>query len=467
MGVTTLQTAVAAPPHLRTVIALFTGANYFDGWAYRSGVFELWNQGWSRGQASARLQGRRDASSDEALREALIGVVDNPWAHARQLPLLDEALYPSELSPWYYEWLRHWTYDEYWRKVDCVAQASLIRVPIMQVAGWYDLFLPGQLAMHKALQDHPEVDVRERSRLIVGPWVHDSYINLPSSTAGGRDFGSTATSNYVMLTPLALDWFDRFLRSESDRTPLHPVRYFQMGENRWVEATAWPPPGRNLEIFLHSGGNANTRSGDGVLSIEPPEGPRLAEPVDRYTYDPFDPVPTTGGPTMSRGLGVAQGIVDQSPVEDRHDVLVYTLDFLTGPLRIAGPVRLILYAASSAFDTDFTAKLVDVDPDGFCANISEGIARGRHRLGTDKEKLLSPHEVMEFHVDLGDTAHTFAPGHRVRLEVSSSNFPRFARNLNSTVHPHAARVEDAQVAEQEIHHSSDAPSRLVVSVVEP
>jgi putative CocE/NonD family hydrolase len=167
---------------------------------------------------------------------------------------------------------------------------------------------------------------------------------------------------------------------------------------------------------------------------------------------------------MNRTLGAVQGIVDQGAVEQREDVLAYTSPLLVEPVRIAGTAVVVLFASTSAVDTDFTAKLVDVEPDGFCANVAEGIVRGRHRDGTHRETLLTPNEITELVVSLNDVAHTFRPGHRIRLDISSSNFPRFARNLNSAVHPHEAGPADAVVAIQRIHHTRDAPSRLVLPV---
>jgi putative CocE/NonD family hydrolase len=461
MGISALQTALAAPPHLRAAMVLFTGANYFHGMRYTSGVFELSSQAQARAEALNRLARTPDLGQHASLREQVTALGDDPWAHARQLPLLDDSVLPASLSPVYYEWLRHRTYDDYWASVDAVARVDSIRVPILQVTGWYDMYARGQLDLERALRSHPVEEVRQQSRLVVGPWAHDTYVEIQATRAGERDFGASADASWATLTPLALDWFDGVLGAgPAPQAP--PVRYFEMGANRWREHERWPPDSKPLELFLHSGGRANGRFGDGTLSTVHPE----SEPVDCYSYDPFDPVPTTGGPTMSRVLGIRQGVVDQSTVEERDDVLIYTTALLIEPLRIVDRPRLVLHAVTSAVDTDFTAKLVDLDPNGYCANIAEGIVRARHRDGVDQETLVTPGERLELEVELNDVAHTFLPGHRIRLEISSSNFPRFARNLNCATHPHEAGRAEAVVAVQQISHTRDAASRLVLGTIE-
>jgi putative CocE/NonD family hydrolase len=197
--------------------------------------------------------------------------------------------------------------------------------------------------------------------------------------------------------------------------------------------------------------------GDGVLSTEPPG----TEPPDSYVYDPFDPVPTAGGRSM---IDVLPGVENQAQVEERQDVLVYTTPRLAEPVVITGPVSVTVYASSSAPDTDFTAKLVDVEPDGYCANIAEGIIRARYRHGCDREEFLEPGKVTEFCIDLWDMAHTFQPNHRIRLEISSSNFPRFDRNLNSRVTPALGSAEDAQKAVQQVLHDAPYPSHLSLPI---
>jgi putative CocE/NonD family hydrolase len=236
------------------------------------------------------------------------------------------------------------------------------------------------------------------------------------------------------------------------------VRYFVMGENRWRTADTWPPAGAvATPYYLHSGGRANTPAGDGVLSTEPP----ALEPADHYVYDPRDPVPTLGGCTLVIPLGVR----DQRPVEARPDVLVYTSAALREEVEVTGPVGVTLYASSSAYDTDFTAKLVDVRPDGYAQNIQDGIIRARYRDSTTDPRLIMPGQVERYSIDLWATSHVFRAGHRIRLEVSSSNFPRFDRNPNTGRALGVDRPEDLRAARQTVFHDRERASHILLPVI--
>ncbi len=229
-----------------------------------------------------------------------------------------------------------------------------------------------------------------------------------------------------------------------------------MGTNEWRDEYEWPlARTRYTPFYLHSEGSANTLEGDGVLGRETPREER----PDTYTYDPADPVPTRGGNTLI----IPVGAYDQREVEARPDVLVYTSAALEEPLEVTGPLELVLYAASSAVDTDFTAKLVDVRPDGYAQNLADGILRARYRESGRFPKLLTPDEPTEFRIDLWATSHVFQAGHRIRLEVSSSNFPRFDRNLN-TGEDQATGVRHVP-ATQTVFHDGRYPSHLLLPVI--
>jgi len=234
------------------------------------------------------------------------------------------------------------------------------------------------------------------------------------------------------------------------------VKIFVMGENRWRDEREWPlARTRYTPYFLHSGGRANSDRGDGVLDQRRPVG----EAADRFVYDPDDPVPTRGGNTLI----LAMGVQDQHPVEARDDVLVYTSAVMTERLEVTGPVTVTLYAASNASDTDFTAKLVDVRPDGYAQNLADGIVRARYRESRTSPALLVPGEVARFTVDLWATSHVFLPGHRIRLEIASSNFPRFDRNLNTG--EDQATGTRRQSARQTVFHDERYPSHVVLPVI--
>ena len=235
-----------------------------------------------------------------------------------------------------------------------------------------------------------------------------------------------------------------------------PVRLFVTGENRWRDENEWPlARTRYSEMFLHSGGHANSLEGDGRLGHARPGD----EPADRYVYDPDDPVPTRGGTT----LGLKAGVFNQREIEQRQDVLVYTGETLASDLEVTGPVTMILYAASSAPDTDFTAKLCDVRPDGYAQNIVEGVVRARFRDSLAAPSPIVPERVYEYRLDLWATSHLFKAGHRLRLEVSSSNFPRYDRNPN-TGHDLFADAELTR-AHQSVFHDSRYGSRVVLPVI--
>jgi putative CocE/NonD family hydrolase len=463
LGFTTIQGAVEAPPHLKAIFAYMTAINHYNGWTYSTGALELgfglsWT--WIMAQDTLSRLNLEPAALEEAQRK-LAEASNDIRRSACYLPLIDFPAHQNGAAPYWRDWLSHPSYDEFWRGADAVARADRIKVPVLHASGWYDLCLRGHLDLNRALQSRGDERVRDEHRLILWPTDHSAYYNKRPTYAGERDFGPSAMTGPDTLAGIAFEWFDRWLRgggTEPVAVPKDKVRYFQMGENVWKEASSWPPPHTPAVYYLHSAGRANTRMGDGALDTEP----LSAEPTDSYVYDPLDPVPSAGGRSM---IGLPTGVENQAHVEEREDVLVYTTPRLAEPLSIAGPVSLTLHASSSAPDTDFTAKLVDVEPDGYCANIAGGITRARYRNGCDKEEFLEPGRVTKFVIDLWDVAHTFKSNHRIRLEISSSNFPEYDRNLNSRVSPGLGRAEDAQKAVQQIFHDDEHPSYIALPVV--
>jgi len=464
LGLAAIQGAVASPPHLKAVFAYMTATDFHCGWAYSAGgALELgFQMSWVWKILARDTLSRLDIS--EAERSAAMARIDaaatDMNGSAAFLPLIDFPPYQGGAAPYWREWLSHPAYDAFWSGVDNVAAAGCIQVPVMHLSAWYDTCLKGHMDFDAALRRDGDPALRSRHRLIIGPTDHSAYYNKRPCHAGERDFGPTAMTGPDVLAGMVFDWFGHHLRGEPLRElPEHGVRYWQMGENRWREAPAWPPAYTLRPYYLHSGGRANTRLGDGTLDTRAPD----AEAVDSFAYDPVDPVPTTGGRSM---IDVPTGVANQSTVEERQDVLVYTSACLAEPLVLNGPITLVLHAASDAEDTDFTAKLVDVEPDGYCANIAEGIIRARYREDRAREVFLVPNEPTEFRIDLWDIAHTFLSGHRLRLEVSSSNFPRFDRNLNSRVTPALGVASDARKAVQQVFHDHARPSRLELPVAQ-
>jgi putative CocE/NonD family hydrolase len=459
-GATALQITATGHPAVKACVAFVTGANYYDGWIYTSGAFELgWDNFWAYLTAGESLQRLEvDETRRAALAEALEPAFKDPMAQMERLPLRDQPAL-DEISPHYWTWLDHPTYDEYWQRLDVVPRADRITAAVLNITGWWDNFLGSHIQLYDALRDRSPAG--ENQRLVIGPWDHFTYVGVVPTAAGDRDFGPKGLAGNPVVGPMTLDWVDRLLRDGAATAATAPgVRYFMCGPDRWVDEGAWPPPARTSRYHLRSSGGANSSSGDGTLSLD---GPGPGEPADRYRYDPADPVPTVGGRTLMPTV-VAAGIRDQSTVAERDDVLVYTSEALDEALDIAGSVRVELWASTSAVDTDFTAKLVDVGPDGYCSIVADGIIRARHRGTYEDADWLTPGEVYGLEIALWGAAWRFDAGHHIRLEVASSNFPRFDRHLNIKAWPGSASLDEAVVAEQTVYHDEARPSALILPV---
>lgn len=380
----------------------------------------------------------------------------------RHLPLItaDEALIGRPI-PYFRDWLAHSCYDDYWAALDTHRALDRVSVPVCQQGAWYDPYTEAMFRLFNGARERGGPGARQNQQIYIVPWTH----HIPEgSRLGDLDFGPGA---YVDLNQADLRWFDHWLKGEdTGLLDEPPIKIFVMGRNVWRHEHEWPLARTAFTpYYLHSGGRANTLYGDGALSPEPPG----AEPADRFSYDPDDPAPTLGGNhslwTLIKFAAdpVYPGPIDQRPIERRDDVLCYTSAPLDQDLEVTGPVELILYAATSARDTDFTAKLVDVHPTGHAIHIAEGIIRCRHRSGLDRVDLPEPGEVARYRIALASTSNLFRRGHRIRLEVSSSNFPRFDRNLNTG--EDLATGTRMAVAHQTVLHSGAYPSHLVLPLV--
>ncbi len=330
---------------------------------------------------------------------------------------------------------------------------SRIRVPTFNLTGWYDQTTTAVAASFNNMRQYGPAGLRDHHKLMIGPWTHSALFR---TAQGQLTYPNQAAPNGLEWR---LRWFDRYLKGIDngiDREP--PVYLYVMGADRWRNECEWPlRRTRYVDYYLHSGGKANTALGDGGLS----SGHAGHEPSDSFTYDPLDPVPTLGGNVAMRPPRV--GPYDQRPIELRNDVLVYTTPPLAEDLEVTGPVVLRLFASTDRKDTDFTAKLVDVRPDGYAQILLDGVIRGRYRTSLRRETLLTPGEIYEFTIDLWATSNVFLQGHRIRVEVSSSNFPKYDRNPNTG----NKFGEDKQLvaAHQTIYHDPAHPSRLVLPVI--
>lgn len=449
-GINQLLAAAERPPHLVTACPAFCPAGFYEGCAYVGGAFSLaLMESWTVQMAAEAAHRRGERATEAELRTA-DRVIEQwyPWLPLKDFPPLKKV----GLMPHFFDFLQHPAHDDFWHEWDLEPRYQNIQLPCLHIGGWYDTFISGTVLNYERLSALNQAE----QRLLVGPWYH-----LPwSQHTGALDFGDEARN---LVSEYQLAWFDAWLKADRRKLEALPrVRLFIMGENRWQDASQWPLPGTEYwPFYLHSGGRANSLSGDGSLSTSPP----AQEPPDIYVYDPHDPVPSLGGHSCCYPDRSPMGPADQRPVETRNDVLVYTSEALTRPLKIAGRISATIWAATTARDTDFTVKVCDVFPDGQAINLTEGIIRGRYRESRERELLLEPHRVYRFDIDVGVTANVFQPGHRLRVEVSSSNFPAFDRNPN-TGGPFGEDEEfDLTPATQMVFHSAQYPSHLSLPVV--
>lgn len=451
VGATQMLAAIAQPPHLAGIFPIVTASNYHDGWTYQGGAFEQWfNESWTTGLAQDTLNRRVQRANNNPMQWVFILPLD-------KYPLFNLSVTdgPGWLAPYFLDWLEHPSYDDYWKQWSIGDHHAKIQVPAYHVGGWYDIFMGGTLRNYVGIKARGGSDAARRGqRLLIGPWYHGPF----DGKTGELDFGPTARGE---TDELMLRWYDYLLKGTSNGLEREkPVKIFVMGENVWREEDDWPlARAKSTRYYLHSGGNANTLAGDGSLSTAAPQ----SEPADKFLYDPADPVPTRGGGLCCDNDHLASGAFDQRPVEARGDVVVYTTPPFKEDVEVTGPLSVELYASSSAVDTDFTAKLVDVWPNGFAQNLTDGIVRGRYRNSQEKPEFMTPGEVYKFTVDVWATSNVFRAGHRLRLEISSSNFPRFDRNLNTG--EHQGQSSRFVKATNTIYHDREHSSALVLPVV--
>lgn len=462
-GATQWLAAMTQPPHLRAIFPFITPSEGYEGLFYQGGAFQL-------GLAllfalfmapdTARRLAEEDRIDEEEIME-LVLANDEMDSHYRHLPLATHPLLrESKSAPYYLDWLAHPSDDEYWRAIAINRHYSQIQVPAINVGGWYDLLLHGTLENYVRMKEEGGTEAaRQGQGLIIGPWAHSADTGIFPSYS----FGVRSSLDMVDLTGLQLKFFAHHLKGEAtDVENEPPVRLFVMGENRWRDEQEWPlARTQYTPWYLHSDGHA--KSEGGTLTPETPG----QEPQDVYLYDPHDPTPTIGGPTFLPGfmIGANAGPSDQRPAESRADVLVYTSDPLERPVEVTGPLTVKLFAATSAPDTDFVARLCDVHPDGASRILAEGIIRARYRAGTDQARAIEPGRVYEYEINLVATSNVFKAGHRIRLDVTSSSFPRFDRNTNTGNPLGQDGHDDLRPALQTIFHDDAYPSHILLPVI--
>jgi len=460
-GSTQWLAAAERPPHLKAIAPFIAPSEIYEGNMYQGGAFQLGLAIWWAIYMGMDAATRPGASGkpDLPLIGRLIAAMDRIQEEYRHLPLGDlPLLRDSGVNAYYFDWIKHSSDDDFWRPLAWNRRYPQIDVPALNMGCWYDLLVNGTLENFVRMRQEGGTETaRNGQRLLIGPWSH-GYV-------GGffvdRDFGLMSAMEAIDLTGMQVRFFNRHLKNEAP-APEAPVRIFVMGENRWRDEQEWPLARTQFtKWFLHSDGAAD--SAGGALSDAAPGD----EPQDHYVYDPGNPCPTVGGPSLLPGLRIAAnaGPRDQGSVELRPDVLTYTSERLEQPMEITGPLSLILYAASSAPDTDFVARLCDVTPEGKSIILQEGILRARFREGTQQAKPITPGQVYEYRINLVATSILLQPGHRIRVDVTSSSFPRFDPNTNTGNALGVDGPGDVRPARQTIFHDSARPSHILLPII--
>jgi len=470
------QVVLAAARHPNHLVAMpMSGSTgyYTPGralGAYDGGVFELaQTAGWFAGSGTQVFYGppawvdRQEWFRSEAAKLFRVSPEIDFGKYLKlitTLPTVD-ILQRAGLPPADYEdYATSLPDSEFLRSRDWYRSPEEIDVPALFMDSWYDYGPAESLELFNLFQENGTTERAKNNQfIIIGPTGHCGYpYATEQTTVGERDLGDARLD----FLDIQLRWYNYWMKGiDNGITDMPKVQYYLMGKNEWRNADSWPPAGTKYrKWYLRSDGKANSRNGDGMLSFDAP----VDEPSDRFTYDPGNPVPSLGGHTCCTGTDTEAGGYDQSGIEERDDVLVYTSPALEKGIEVTGRLEVVLHIASSATDTDFTAKLVDVYPDGRAFNVQEGALRLRYREGLSKKVLMHPGKIYEIRLDLHATSNYFAPGHRLRLEVSSSNFPRWDRNLNTGGNNYDET--EWKVAENTVFHSIDRPSYIVLPVIE-
>jgi uncharacterized protein len=456
LGFTQWMAAKEAPPSLRAIVPALTWADVRDGVFWRDGAFELgtfanWNL--SAIGLDVLLKRYHDAPPEaqaQALEQLVREINGLRTEGYRSLPLKDFAPLKTLGLANLDELVENAESPEHDAPFSIATMYDQVRVPSLNVGGWYDIFTQGTLQSFGAQRGGGSTPEARQSKLVIGPWSHVNY----SSTVGDVDFGFAAQLAFMNLqtdmTGLTQRWFDYWLKGiDNGVTQEPPVKIFVMGENAWRDEQEWPlARARATPFYLRSGG---------TLAAEPPGD----EPPDHYIYDPADPTPALGGSLLMHIL-FGPGAKDQRPIEARPDVLSYTSAPLAQDTEVTGPLLARLWAASDAPDTDFVARLVDVHPDGFAQNLADGIVRARYRNGGAPEPI-EPGQPYLYTIDLWATANVFKAGHRIRVDIASASFPRWDRNPNTG----AAFGFNTELrpARQTILHDAAHPSQIVLPIV--
>jgi len=443
--------ATKNPEGLKAMAPMITFDDLFNGSAYYDGAKVLHDLRWTVADIIPDIMERAKKAG-----EKVTVSVPEVYNCLEKIPLAsDEAV--KLYGKYYLDWMKHNTFDDFWKKFSPKEHYNDITVPTLNISGWYDIFVPSTLNNYMGMKKNGGSEIaRNNSYLIMGPWSHLNF----SGKMNGFDFGSEASENSFDLLGIKVAWYDHWLKNKPKNNLLEkPVKIFVMGENKWRNEDNWPLPNTNyISYYFHSDGNANIKNG--LLSVNKPEN----EPSDHFIYDPMNPVPTIGGQVILPGEG-AIGPRDQIKAEEREDVLVYETEILQNDITVIGPLIAKLYISSDCKDTDFTVKLTDVDEKNVSKLLSDGILRVRYRNSLEKTEFMEPGKIYEIKVNVAATANTFFKGHKIRVSISSSNFPRFNRNSNSGGDIMFEQSSTYQKAKNVVLHDKEHPSCIILPII--
>jgi uncharacterized protein len=467
VGATQMLASVSKPRRLKAIFPYVTASEYYDGWTYQGGALMQWfTSSWSSGLAEDTL--RKMVNSRQRLKDWVL-----------QLPVEDYrsiAVPPAqEVAPYFRDWVEHERDDEYWRKWKISDHYAEMNVKALHAGGWHDIFLKGSIKNFVEMRKGAATqEARDGQRLLIGPWAHAA--TSPEGKIGDVVFGKQAVLD---MNATIVKWADFALKGVKNEFAADtPVHIFVMGDNVWRDEKEFPlARTQYTKYYFHSNKGANSAAGDGELSINPPgngagkgAGKEAGkEKADTYEYDPQNPTPTIGG-RLCCGAAIPPGPFDQRPNESRQDVLVFSSPPLERDTEVTGYITAELYASTSAPDTDFTAMIVDFGPSegaeggaGYARFLTDGVVRARYRNSTERAEPIEPGKVYKYTIDLWATSNVFKAGHKIRVYISSSNFPRFNRNLN-TGEPTLGATKMIK-ANQTIYHDPDHPSSITLPII--
>jgi putative CocE/NonD family hydrolase len=435
LGFTQFVSSTESNNSLKAMFPIIPLMDWYEGATYINGALNLGTvMGWGLEMANP--------SKGEG---SLIDEETWDWEQVyRTLPLIDFDKNVSTELTWMRDWIKNPEYNDYWGRYHIADIKENCNTPLITVSGWYDIF------MSQAFDYHADAIDRSKSNqhLIVGPWGHG-----PNYIPGERELNENHELDFESLE---LRWFNIWLKGQKDNIDLPPLKLYVMGKNYWRDENEWPlARTQYMKYYFDSNGKANSLQGDGFLSTQTPTG----GPTDHFIYDPENPVPTKGGAILFE----EPGVYDQRNIEKRNDVLVYTNPVLKENLEVTGHIKVILFASTDSRDTDWTAKLVDVYPDGSAFNLCDGIIRAQYHKDPLNPKLVTPDQIYRYEIDLWATSNVFLSGHKIRVEISSSNFPRFDRNPNTgNTFGMDAKIKKAK---QKVYHSVEYPSHIILPVI--